>query len=237
MRTHNSNECRRASHLALTRACPRAAYLTTDTKWNYGWTPTEARLRDVDRINNVLVENKESSVSRMGDRMSKKGTRVVFLCGQTKDGVLAPQTTTGAYKDKDSLVKQTWQSDISQTYTTTSWAWQCGQQGKLRDYHNNFDKEMFINWQVQTCAHTKSARRPLRTRTRAFCLHADTCPPTNHDHHTRAHTHPHTTCSTAGPHPHASAFSCVCCFDSIGIHPNAHPRYAVCLPGTGSRTA
>ena len=69
---------------------PPAHTPPTDTKWNYGWTPDEARLRDVDEVNNCLVENKELSVTRMGDRMAKKGTRVVFLCGQTKDGVLAP---------------------------------------------------------------------------------------------------------------------------------------------------
>ena len=197
-------------------------HLATDTKWNYGWTPTEARLRDVDRINNVLVENKESSVSRMGDRMSKKGTRVVFLCGQTRDGMLAPQTSTGTHKDKDTLVKQTWQSDVSEKCTTTSWAWQCGQQGKLRDHHNNFDKDMFVNWQVRADARMHEDTR-VRTPTRTAvvrCMQTRARPrrPT----HTHTHTHTHTT------HTHTHTHTHTCTHNTRARAPTDLPAFLCC---------
>ena len=125
------------------RAWCDESYAYKDTKWNYGWTP-DGRMKHADVINNVLVEDRTKSTLRMGDRAAKKGTRVVFLCAQTVDGVLAQwDASTDTYADVEGLKKQTWQTDVSVEHTTTSWAWQCGQQGHLKDHHNDFDVDMY----------------------------------------------------------------------------------------------
>jgi hypothetical protein len=119
------------------------SYVHTRHKSQFGW---DIKSELDDRINNCAVEQDsgEKRELREGEKAGGKGVRHVFLCALTKDGIVCDPA-----ENTDTLRKQTYEPKIinspdSQS-STSSWIFQANKKG-TKDYHDNMDSDMFINW-------------------------------------------------------------------------------------------
>lgn len=98
------------------------------------------------QINNCMVQQQEDGPMREGEVSGGKGTRHVFLCGMTRDGIVKDPNA-----QSQTLRSDTYEAPIGNVYESTSgWIFQAKKKG-IKDYHDNMDSHMFNTWVEKRC--------------------------------------------------------------------------------------
>lgn len=111
------------------------SYVHSGHKSTHGW---DVKSDMAEHINNCDVQQEEGVV-RGGEVAGGKGTRHVFLCALSKDGIVRDTSTTY------NIRAETYESKMDVQYNCSSWIFQARKKG-LKDYHDNMDSPMFITW-------------------------------------------------------------------------------------------
>lgn len=112
------------------------SYVHAQHKSTHGW---DIKSDLSEQINDCCVQQEEGAV-REGEIAGGKGTRHVFLCGLSKDGIVKDPLMDAA-----TLRLSTYESTLNEEHRASTWVFQAKKKG-IPDYHDNMDSYMFIKW-------------------------------------------------------------------------------------------